>query len=230
MRPLQVNVRIGAGAVVAAAALGWLLLGPRMHLVTGGTVSEVSTTAASDRPPEIIPTDGGLLVIARIKGYETFTRADDRTLSLFFDQLQIPLGTTASEIRTAALYQYQVRLEKKWPIRCTATRCVVRTGPVELAQPVAIYSAETTRRTENGWARFDKAENLAQLERDLGSLLAQRGMSARNRDVGLRDGRKTVRQFVATWLQKETGRTPEIVVLFPGEREAESAAAAQAGT
>jgi hypothetical protein len=224
---MQVNIRIGAGAVLAAAAVGWFLLGPRFQLLTGSSVQSVSSS--SDRSPEIIPTDGGLLVIARIKGYETFSRADDRTLSLFFDQLRIPLGTTASEIRTAALYQYQVRLEKKWPIRCTPARCVVRTGPVELARPVAIYSAETTRRTENGWARFDKAENLASLERELGALLAQRGMAARNRDVGLRDGRKTVRQFVATWLQKETGRAPEIVVLFPGEREAPNAKAAEAG-
>jgi hypothetical protein len=222
---MQVNIRIGAGAVLAMAVVGWFLFGPRIHLLTGGVTSEVSTSAGFDRPPEIIPTDGGLLVIARIKGYETFTRADDRTLSFFFDQLQIPLGTTASEIRTAALYQYQITLEKKWPIRCTATRCIVRTGPVELAKPVAIYSAETTRRTENGWARFDKAENLASLERELGTLLARRGMDARNRDVGLRDGRKTVRQFVATWLQKETGRTPEIVVLFPGERDDGAAAA-----
>lgn len=221
---MQVNIRIGAGAVLAAAAVGWFLFGPRIHLLTGTQTSSVSTAASSQRQPEIIPTDGGILVIARIKGYETFTRADDRTLSLFFDQLQIPLGTTASEIRTAALYQYQITLEKKWPIGCTATRCVVRTGPVELAQPVGIYTRETTRRTENGWARFDKAQNLAQLERELGTLLAKRGMDARNRDVGLRDGRKTVRQFVATWLQKETGRTPEIVVLFPGEREDGAAA------
>lgn len=225
---MQVNIRIGAGAVLAAAVVAWFLFGPRIHLLTGGATSDITTAANSDRPPEIIPTDGGILVIARIKGYETFTRADDRTLSLFFDQLQIPLGTTASEIRTAALYQYQIALEKKWPIRCTATRCIVRTGPVELARPVAIYTAETTRRTENGWARFDKAENLAQLEHELGALLVRRGMGARNRDVGLRDGRKTVRQFVATWLRKETGRTPEIVVLFPGERE-EAGAPAAAG-
>lgn len=217
---MQVNIRIGAGAVIAAAALAWFFYGPSLRsYFLPSTQTAVGTGVHSQRAPEIIPTNGGILVIARIKGYETFTRQDSKVLDLVYDDLKIPLGTTESEIRTAAMYQYQITLEKKWPIKCSARRCVVRTGPVQLATPVAIYSEETTRRTENGWARFNKAENLQALERELGGLLAKRGHDARNMNVGLQDGRKTVREFVTTWLQKETGRAPEVVVLFPGETE-----------
>lgn len=213
---VQINIRVGTGAVLAAAALwlAWPALKERV-----APAPRVTTEASSDRLPEIIPTHGGLLVIARIKGYETFTRSDAEPLRLLFNLIQIPLGTTVSEIRTAALYQYQVKLEEKWPIRCTALRCVVRTGPVELATPVSVYFEETTRKTESGWGRFDKAQNLQALEKELSARLEERGRQPRNRDVGLRDGRNTVREFVETWLRKETGLAPEIVVLFPGEDE-----------
>jgi hypothetical protein len=223
---VQVNIRIGAGAVLAAAALWLAWPALKAHLVPQ---KESTTQASSGRDPEIIPTNGGILVIARIKGYETFTRADSQPLQLF-GLVPVPLGTTTSEIRTAALYHYQIRLQKKWPIECTPRRCVVRTGPVELARPVAIYSEETARKTESGWGRFDKAGNLQALEQELSARLDQRGNEPRNRDVGLRDGRKTVSEFVGTWLHRETGRSREVVVLFPGEQEAPDAATAASGT
>ena len=213
---VQINIRVGAGAVIVAAAL-WLAWPAVKERVAPTAL--VTTEATSDRLPEIIPTHGGLLVIARIKGYETFTRTDAEPVRLMFNLIQIPLGITVSEIRTAALYQYQIQLEEKWPIRCAAMRCVVRTAPVELATPVAIYSGETVRKTESGWGRFDKAQNLQALEKELSARLEERGMQPRNRDLGLRDGRETVREFVGTWLRKETGLAPEIVVLFPGEEE-----------
>jgi hypothetical protein len=213
---VQIHIRVGAGAVLAAAAL-WLAWPALKEQVA--PAGHVTTEATSDRLPEIIPTHGGLLVIARIKGYETFTRSDAEPVKLLFNLIQIPLGTTVSEIRTAALYQYQIKLEEKWPIRCTATRCVVRTGPVELATPVSVYFEETTRKTQSGWGRFDKAQNLQALEKELSARLEERGLQPRNRDVGLRDGRNTVREFVETWLRKETGQVREIVVLFPGEDE-----------
>lgn len=215
-RRVQIHIRVGAGAVLAAAAL-WLAWPVLKEQVAPH--ERITTEASSDRLPEVIPTHGGLLVIARIKGYETFTRRDAEPVKLLFNLVRIPLGTTVSEIRTAALYQYQIQLEEKWPIRCTAARCVVRTGPVELATPVSVYFDETTRRTESGWGRFDKAENLQALEKELSARLEERGMQPRNRDVGLRDGRNTVREFVQTWLRKETGQVREIVVLFPGEDE-----------
>jgi hypothetical protein len=213
---VQINLRVVAGAVLAAAAL-WLVWPTVKERFAPSPL--VSTEAASDRLPEIIPTHGGLLVIARIKGYETFTRTDAEPVRLMFNLIQIPLGVTVSQVRTAALYQYQIQLEEKWPIRCSATRCVVRTGPVELAAPVAIYSEETVRKTESGWGRFDKAQNLQALEKELSARLRERGLQPRNRDVGLRDGRNTVREFVQTWLRKETGVAREVVVLFPGEEE-----------
>jgi hypothetical protein len=221
---VQINIRIGAGAVLAAAALWWAWPAMKTHFAPG---RQVTTEAASSREPVVIPTHGGILVIARIKGYETFTRSDAEPLKLF-SLIPIPLGTTVSEVRTAALYQYQIKLAEKWPIDCTPARCIVRTGPVELATPVAIYPEETSRKTQSGWGRFDKADNLKALEKELGTLLERRGNDPRNRDVGLRDGRETVREFVATWLKKETGRSRDILVLFPGE--AQSAGAAAAGT
>ncbi|MES2786104.1 MAG: hypothetical protein V4684_11625 [Pseudomonadota bacterium] len=213
---MQINIRIGAGAVLTAALLAYGV----WHAWDRGWLDRGRGAPASmnsGREPEFIPTNGGVLTIAWVKGYETFERRSASEMDVGGIQVPLPFGETVSEISTAAKYQYQIRLEKKWPMRCSDEVCVVRTGPVELAEPVAIYHEQTTRKTASGWARFDKAQNLEALNRALDPALKARGNAARNRDVGLRDGRAEVAKFVRQWMVGQKHGDRRIVVLYPGE-------------
>ncbi|MES2633026.1 MAG: hypothetical protein V4669_08640 [Pseudomonadota bacterium] len=213
---MQLNIRIGTGAIFMAAILacglwyahdrGWLARG-----------AGSATSTGNGKDPEFIPTNGGVLVLAWVKGYETFQRRSPSEIDVGGITFPLPFGDTVSEISTAAKYQYQIRLEKKWPMKCSEQMCVVRTGPVELAQPVAIYHEQTTRKTASGWARFDKAQNLEALNHALGAALQVRGNAPRNRDVGMRDGRAEIEKFVRQWMASEQHGDRRIVVLYPGE-------------
>ena len=220
---MQFNVHIGAGAVLTAAllaAVAWLAHGNGQWPFSKADVAPVA--GGAERPPEFIPTNGGVLTIAWVKAYETFEKRSPSEAELKVPggtlTVPLPFGETVSEIRTAARYQYQLRLEKRWPIECSQAQCVVRTGPVELAEPVAIYHEETRRKTTSGWARFDKETNLEELNRSLGAALVSRGNAPRNRGVGLRDGRAEVEKFVRAWMAREAHGARRIVVLYPGEQ------------
>jgi hypothetical protein len=216
---VQINIRIGAGAVLMTALLaaGFWYVNGRAWPLQWRQIS-AGATDASPNVPQFMPTNGGLLTIAWVKGYETFVKRSPSDLDLGFAKMPLPWGDTVSEISTAARYQYQIRLEKRWPMRCSKTACEVRTGDVELAEPVAIYHEETTRKTASGWARFDKAENLEALNKSLGRELAQRGNLPRNRDVGLRDGRAEIEKFVREWMVEKKYGDRKIIVLYPGEK------------
>jgi hypothetical protein len=221
---LQFNIHIGAGAALTSALLAF---GVWSAHETGRWPFSRSVGASvnGDRlqAPEFIPTNGGLLTIAWVKGYESFVKRSPSETEMEFPgagavKIPLPFGETVSEIRTAARFQYQIRLETSWPITCSQAQCVVRTGAVELAEPVAIYHEETERKTKSGWARFDKAANLEELNRSLGRALVLRGNQPRNRDLGLREGRAEVEKFVREWMVKGALGARRIVVLYPGEQ------------
>ena len=219
---MQFNLHIGAGAVLTTAVLAlaaWNVYYP--HRPSSDGVDAIRT--GSRKVPEFIATNGGVLTIAWVKGYESFEKRNPSEAELRLPaggavKIPLPFGVTVSEIRTAAKYQYQIRMEKRWPMECTELRCVVRTGPVELAEPVALYQEETERKSQSGWARFDKAEKLEELNRSLGPALVSRGNEPRNRDLGMRDGRAEVERFVREWMSRAGHAERAIVVLYPGER------------
>ncbi|GAC1604861.1 MAG: hypothetical protein NVS3B2_10790 [Ramlibacter sp.] len=216
---LQINIRIGAGAVLMSALLvagAWYA--HDRGLLPNFRTSFEAITGQSTRTPEFIPTNGGVLTIAWVKGYETFVKRSPSEWNLGPMTIWLPFGETVSEISTAARYQYQIRLAKRWAVDCSAAACVVRTGAVELADPVAIDHQETVRKTESGWARFDKAANLEALNMALGPALVQRGNLPRNRSVGLRDGRAEIEKFVRNWMLKESLHDRQVIVLYPGEQ------------
>ncbi|MEP6789748.1 MAG: hypothetical protein ABI907_00165 [Ramlibacter sp.] len=221
---MQFNVHIGARAVLTSALLA-LGLWSAYDAGRWPFSRNIGESIIGDRlkAPEFIPTNGGVLTIAWVKAYESFAKRSPSEVELNLPAggavtIPLPFGDTVSEIRTAARFQYQIRLETRWPIQCSETQCVVRTGPVELAEPVAIYHEETERKTESGWARFDKAANLEELNRSLGRGLVLRGNAPRNRDLGMRDGRAEVEKFVREWMAREAHAARRIVVLYPGEK------------
>jgi hypothetical protein len=219
---MQINVRFGAGTFVGAAVLCAVLFGiwKVEHLsrilpkwIVGE--HEVRTEISESKETHFIPTDGGYLEVARIKAFERFTRTDSRTIA------GINLGTTTSEIEVAALFRYQIAMEKRWPIECSIAKCIVRAAVVSASPPAAIYSDEMRKRTEAGWARFNKDDNLAALEKQLTQELDKRASRPANIAAATEEARRTVAKFVQTWLVSSGtsvgAKPPEIVVLFPGE-------------
>ncbi len=177
----------------------------------------VSTRSELAGDTIVMRTPGGLLEVARIKAYERVTRENERKIA----DGRISLGTTRSEISAAVLFRYHIEMAQEWPIRCDPARCVVHAGQLRPTLPPAIYTDETHKRTESGWARFDKHENLEQLERSLTDELVARAGTPRNLQAATEAGRRTVEEFVRTWMvsnQLPPGQpAPRIVVLFPGE-------------
>jgi hypothetical protein len=182
------------------------------------TVTEVLSSGES----LVMRTPGGTLEVARIKAYESIRRTSPGTPLLWG---LIDTGATVSEIDVPVLYRYHVPLAKEWPIRCTRELCVVRAEAIAPTLPPAIYTGEMRRRTESGWARFDKSANLAALEKSLTEALSARATSERNLDAATRAGRRTVKEFVRTWVVSARGTGsdphPRVVVLFPGENSEE---------
>jgi hypothetical protein len=214
MKRLLATVVI-AGSLAAAGLLAWKLEQVGSLLARLGGQQAVKTEASSSGDAIVLRTPGGLLEVARIKAYERFTRSDSLSWG------PIDLGTTVSEIEVAALYRYQIEMARQWPLRCDAQACVVRAGEPLPALPAGIYTDEVRKRSQSGWARFNKDENLAQLERSVAAELGSRAHSARNIEAARTAGRKTVQEFVRTWMLKDPALQPaarrRIVVLFPGE-------------
>lgn len=178
------------------------------------TVTEVITSGETI----VIRTPGGTLEVARIKAYETIKRTSSET-NLFWGL--IDTGSTVSEIDVPVLFRYHVPLAREWPIRCGRDLCVVHAEAIAPTLPPAVYTEEMRKRTTSGWARFDKSANLIALEKSLTQELSARAMSDRNRDAATDAGRRTVKEFVKTWILKSKtsggGPAQRVVVLFPGE-------------
>lgn len=177
----------------------------------------VQTTVIAPEVPVVMRTPGGLLEVAVIRAQERFTRSDPRSF------WGIPLGTTVSHVQMPAYYRYHIPLAREWPMTIRGKTCIVRAPAIEPSLPVAFDTANLQKYTQSGWARFDKAENLAALEASITPELAKRAGSASYRQLVADPARQTVREFVSKWLvsEKGWGGSPDyrIVVLFPGESE-----------
>lgn len=202
--------------------LTWLLVAGTAFCLCAATAiatftskSNPRTTATHSGLDVIMRTPGGLLEISRIKAYEHIKREDPKTV--FWNQLD--LGTTVSEIDVPVLFRYHVELANEWPLHCDAAVCVVRAGEVKPSLPPAIYSDEIRKLTTSGWGRFNKADNLAALEANLTSTLSDRAASERNLSAAKAEGRKTISEFVQTWMTRSHPelQSRRLVVLFPGE-------------
>ena len=196
--------------LVVAVALS--LAGSRLlDIRTAAKASPPTVTTAQSERVVVMPTAGGRLEVATVLARETFARSDPRLLLDLID-----LGTTVSEVRVDATYRYHLEMARAWPLRIIGKTCLVRAGAVLPTLPVAFDSATVERRTASGWARFNKAGNLRELERSLTGLLADRAPLYRQQ--AREAGRQVVAEFVAEWLVREQqwGRDPEhrVVVHF----------------
>lgn len=219
-RPLSPFGALAGIALVLVVGFAILKFEQLMHFFRGvvgvrpPSVTEVLTSGET----LVMRTPGGTLEVARIKAHETIKRTSLGTPVLWG---LVDTGTTVSEIDVPVLFRYHVPLAKEWPVRCSPELCVVRADAIVPTLPPAIYTGEMRKRTTSGWARFDKEANLVALEKSLTQELSMRASSERNLDAATDAGRRTVKEFVGTWLLNTrasgTQPKPQIVVLFPGE-------------
>lgn len=171
-------------------------------------------TAASADVPVVMHTSGGRLEVATVTATEVFRLdAPPRTL------LGIDLGSTVSQVRVKVVYRYHIEMAREWPIRLRGAAAVVEAGEVKPTLPVAFDTTTLEKETRSGWGRFDKHQNLDELERRMTPELDRRAQGYKA--LALEAARRSVGDFVRTWLVKErlrpAGTTTSVQVVFAGE-------------
>ena len=200
---------IGESARIVRSAGDWL------HRLSEGLQSRSIEETFREIVTRVISTEGDVLELSTIETVETFTRSDSR--SLFGDLVY--LGTTVSEIRVPVVYRYHLLLSDDWHLEIREGQCHVIAPAPRPTLPPAIRTEGMEKKSASGWLRFNAAENLAQLEKDLTPRLQQRAADARHLAMAREANRQSVAAFVRKWmLQDHPERsTLAINVRFPDE-------------
>lgn len=176
----------------------------------------ITTTFKSESPIfELIKV--GRLEVAVCESDQTFEKSDARTTAwgLFYT------GTTYSKIKVPATFRYHVDLADEWKIEVKDKCCVVHAPTLRPTVPVAFDTARMETYAESGWARFDKAEILSQLEKDITPLLNGRASEQKLMSDARMQARDVVARFVRNWLrsshQWQKDAFNSITVIFEGE-------------
>ena len=174
----------------------------------------------------IASTQGDVLELATLDTEETVTKFDTKTL--FNDAIY--LGTTVAEIRAMVVYRYHLKLSDAWNLKVENGRCVVVAPVIRPSLPPAVRSETMEKKSESGWMRFNAAENMAELEKGLTSMLERRAAAPGKIQHVREASRLSVAKFVQHWVLKEQKQQQEgiheIVVLFSDEAAAANDAAA----
>ena len=182
------------------------------------------TEAFRENVKRIASSHGDVLELATLDTEETVTKYDTKTL---FDAIY--LGTTVAEIRAMVVYRYHLKLSDEWNLKVENGRCVVVAPAIRPSLPPAIRTETMEKKSEAGWLRFNASENLAQLEKEMTSILERRA-SVPGKIKHVREAsRLSVAKFVQHWVlkeRKEQGEIREIVVIFSDEPAAANPAEA----
>lgn len=179
-----------------------------------GTITHTFTEGI----PKVKSTDGDILEIATSEADETFTRADSQSIAwgLFY------IGTTTSKISVRATFRYHIKLSDPWLLATKDQTCIVRAPAIRPSLPPAIHTETMRKETESGWLRFNKDENLAELERGITAELSRTSLDFRHIALVREECRKSVAAFVKNWLLKEEHWRKDgfssITVVFPDEK------------
>ena len=167
--------------------------------------------------PEITTTGSGNLELATSEQVETFRAEDEK--SVLWDKLY--LGKTVSEIRVPVTYRYHLRLADSWRLDVSGQTCVVVAPAVRPSLPPAIHTDRMEKKSDAGWGRFNAAEQMTELEKNVTPALSQYASDERHLVLVRELCRKTVAEFVQAWLLKEahwrTDRFHTIKVIFADE-------------
>ena len=149
--------------------------------------------------PEIEGAGVGRLELASARTVETFTRTDERRV--LWDL--VSLGTSVSEIRVPVTYRYHLRLDADWQVEIENGVVVVRAPHLRPTLPAAIHTDRMEKRVDDGWLRFDGADQLTELERTITPRLTAYASDSRHLDLVRDEARRTVAAFVRGWLLRE---------------------------
>lgn len=207
------------GAVVFTKSCrkgGDLLDSAARNFVTGN----ITTTFLEDIPV-ITSTHGNVLELASSTSTETFQRQD--AMNSFWNLVYV--GTTTVSIRVPVTFRYHILLSDPWRLAAKGNVCFVYAPQFRPTLPPAINTGLMEKQGENGWARFDKGQQLDELERDMTGMLVRRAESPSHLNLVREQCRKSVAEFVKNWLiQKSqwTNTFDAIVVVFPDEKKISS--------
>ena len=160
-----------------------------------GNVTETFRSAL----PELDSSGSGSLELTALVATETFTRSDERRI--LWDA--ISLGTTVSEIKVPVTYRYHLRLDDAWRVEIDGPICRVVAPRIRPTLPPAIHTEGLEKRVEQGWLRFDADEQLDALERSITPRLRAHAGSPHRLRLIREESRRTVADFVKTWLLRE---------------------------
>lgn len=167
---------------------------------------------------EIVSTKGDVLEVATMETDETVTHYDMKTL---FDRT-VYLGTTISEIRVPVVYRYHIRLSDEWKLSVDNDgQCIVHAPALRPSLPPAIRTEGMVKKSEAGWFRFNAAENLAALEKNLTPTMEKRAGNRSHLNQVREASRQSIAEFVKNWLLSQTftpaSQVKSITVIFPDE-------------
>jgi len=180
-----------------------------------GTITETFTASI----PEFKNERGGLLELAKVTATETFKSQDK--LKYDFKWFELSAGTTTTEIRVPVTYRYHLRMRDPWRLDVANGVCVVYAPDIRPSQPPALHTDKMEKSSDEGWARFNAAEQMGDLEKAITPTI-RKYASGDGRIESVRENcRKTVEEFVESWLLREgqwgEGRFGIVKVYFPGE-------------
>lgn len=202
--------RLGRIAAVSAATVFALLAVAglvvyRLLPASGLSPAPHDWTAEWRADPPVVETlPGGLLETATMRMGEDFYKSDALTWWGLY------LGNTVSHIQVAAVYRYGVPLtDEAWHVATRGPTAVVVAPVLRPSLPVAIDTSTWREKTESGWARFDKQDQLEELRRGLSADLATRAADERRIALAREASRRTIAEFAERWLlARDSGWTP----------------------
>jgi len=155
------------------------------------------------------------LELATAETIETISRRDER--SALWDL--VPLGATTVEVRVPVTWRWHVPLDGDWRAVLADGVLTVEAPALRPSLPPAIHTDGIERRIEADWLRFDGAEQLARLERELTPLLTARVRDPRHLELGRAAARDALADLA---LRFAAGAFPDAppraaVVRFAGE-------------
>lgn len=168
---------------------------------------------------------GDTMKLIRVPGGTLSTGGLTKTETLYKSNKRKWLGTTSSVIRVDATFRYEVELRSDWNLGLDEERKVafVIAPRLKPQLPVAVDTKTFQEETSSGWARWDKADHLARLRREISPFLEKKANSQDYIELVRGDARKTVEEFVSDWILKEHGWNvedrPVVKVYFEDEKD-----------
>lgn len=217
-------------ALIIAGIVGWKFLDASSGLAKRGLSfledlpekfqSQHITQTFQESVTRIDSSHGDILELATLESGETISKYDMKTM---FNDI-VYLGTTVSEIRVPAVYRFHLKLSDDWKLNTDENVVTVIAPVIRPSLPPAIRTDRMEKKSESGWLRFNKEENLAELEKSLTPTLERRAGSPGKIKQVREACRKSVAEYVKNWLLKERQWKQDglvaIVVVFADEPEA----------